>query len=118
VAFYNRVTTLVDKGNKTDAIYLDLSKAFHSVQHNILVSKLERCGFDRWTIQWIRNWVDGLMQRVVVNGSMSKWRPVLSGLHMGQGNPKHKYRLGREWIENSPEEKDLGMLVDEKLRTG
>ncbi|KAJ7404581.1 rna-directed dna polymerase from mobile element jockey-like [Pitangus sulphuratus] len=29
-------------------------------------------------------------------------------LHLCLGNPKHNYRLGREWIESSPEEKDLG----------
>ena len=36
-------------------------------------------------------------------------------LHMCQGNPKHKYRLSDEWIENSPEEKDLGVLVEGNL---
>ena len=36
-------------------------------------------------------------------------------LYMGQGNLKQNCRLSREWIESSPEEKDLRVLIDEKL---
>ncbi|GAB0209622.1 hypothetical protein GRJ2_003427900 [Grus japonensis] len=47
---------------------------------------------------------------------LERWvRANCMKFNTGRHNSKHKYRLAREWIESSPEEKDLGMLIDEKL---
>jgi len=58
----------------------DICKAFDTVSHNIFVAKLERHDFERWSTRCQRNWLDGCIQRVSINGSLSKYKSVMSGV--------------------------------------
>ena len=73
ISFYDLVTHPVDEGKAVDVGYLDFSKAFDTVSHSILLQKLAVHGLDRYTLGWVRNWLEGQAQRVVVNGVKSSW---------------------------------------------
>jgi len=74
------VTHLVDEGKAMDVIYLDFSKASGTVPYSILLEKLVAHGLDGCTLRWIKNWLNGQAQKVVVNGVKSSWWPVMSGV--------------------------------------
>ncbi|PKU46414.1 rna-directed dna polymerase from mobile element jockey-like [Limosa lapponica baueri] len=164
----------VDEGRAVDVVYLDLSKAFDTVSHNILIGKLRKCGLDEWTVRWVENWLSGRAQRPVTSGvpQGSIFGPVLFNifinhldegtecihsmftdgtpvadtpegcatiqqdldrlgcwaernlmkfknskcrvLPLGKNNSMHWHRLGPD-LESSSVERDLGVLVDNKL---
>ena len=173
-----------------DTIYLDFAKAFDSVPHERLLEKVKGYGIRGDIFEWIRLFIKGRRQRVVVNGKKSTWLDVKSGvpqgsvigpllfllfindmpnemncniqlfaddakifktvdneedhqdlakdldnlenwarlwqmrfnvgkckvLHLGSRNPRYDYNMGDLILETATEEKDLGVIIDEKLK--
>ena len=54
ISFHDKVTHLVDEGQAVDVVYLDFSKGFDTVPHNILVEKLADHGLDLCMLHWVK----------------------------------------------------------------
>ena len=98
VAFYDGVTVSADKGRATDAIYLDLCKAFDTVPHNILVTNWGKNGFDHSLDKELAGWsyTESCSQQLNVQVEPSdEW--CSSGISVGTGVIKHLCRQQGQW---------------------
>jgi len=85
------VTAPVHKGKAIDVINMDLWKAFDMGSLHILISKLERYGFEGRTSRWMKNYLDGCSQSVVVQVKAGHgYSPP--GVHLGTDTLQHIFQ--------------------------
>ena len=84
VNFVNKVANAVDCQKYLAGIFLDLSKAFDTLDHAILLSKLEACGITGTAHQWITDYFRNRIQYVQIDDSKSDaLRQIICGVPQG-----------------------------------
>ena len=71
--------SLVKRGY-TCAIFMDLSKAFDTLNSNLLIAKLGTYGFDTKTLYYIKIYIENRKQRVRLNSNFSSWQEIIVGV--------------------------------------
>ena len=74
------MTESIDNGLCVDVIFLDFAKAFDKVPHQRLLRKLKAHGIQRKILKWISAWLTNRRQRVCLQGELSGWLDVTSGV--------------------------------------
>ena len=75
--------TCLDKGGKVGAMFMDLSKAFDCIRHDLLIAKLHAYGFSREALLLVYSYLENRQQRVKINGSFSNYKHVQLGVPQG-----------------------------------
>ena len=73
----------LDTGLCVLGLFLDLSKAFDMVDHSVLLPKLSLFGVHGVPLEWLRSYLSGRSQQVLVNGISSSILPILKSVLQG-----------------------------------
>ena len=73
----------LDKGNSVSAIFMDLSKAFDTLNHDLLIAKLEAYGFSVNSHSYIHSYLHKRLQKTNINNNYSLWKEIFTGVPQG-----------------------------------
>ena len=80
---YNQLVRAIEHKQFSSCIFLDLAKAFHTVDHSILLDKLEYYGIRGTALNWFKSYLTDRAQKVSINGQLSNSSKIKSGVPQG-----------------------------------
>ena len=102
-----------ERGSHTAAVFIDLSKAFDTVQHEILLEKLNHYGIRNIANYWFRNYLINRKQFVKFNNTFSAEKYVMTGVPLGSTLGPILFNLYINDITNSSIKIDYIMYADD-----
>jgi len=79
----NKISDAMNNNKYSIGIFIDLSKAFDTINHKILLGKLEHYGIRGLTLQWFMNYLSDRQQYVHYNNVSYNLKPISCGVPQG-----------------------------------
>ena len=81
--FTDNILTNIDKGLITGTVFIDFSKAFDTVEHDILLNKLEHYGVCSQSLRWFKDYLHERKQTVSIDTERSDELDIVTGVPQG-----------------------------------
>ena len=110
---YEKISSAIENREYTDGIFIDLSKAFDTVDHHILISKLDHYGVRGTALRWFESYLSGRQQYVEFNGICSESCQIKCGVPQGSILGPLLFLLYINDLYNVPKVVDFILFADD-----
>ena len=83
ISMTESIRNTIDNGKFGCGVFIDLKKAFDTVNHSILITKMEHYGIRGIALDWFTSYLSNRMQYVSINGHISEYRHISCGVPQG-----------------------------------
>jgi retron-type reverse transcriptase len=111
--FMHRVTIMLESNSYVRCLFIDFSKAFDVINHDILIVKLRALNLEPNVLNWIVSFLHNRSQATKINGNLSSLRPITKGVVQGSAIGPMLYTIMASDLKAQSMSNDLWKYADD-----